>query len=253
MSGAIYLLAMMTCVCTAHAFIPPVQPFAYCVRGMSHLTLKPEISRQYCHRRSPSRKIVGMGLADDEKETSGRKMPTVDKTMQNMADGKFGERGELYVGLQFFFIFLIIIAPAFEDTFESLSLLVGTLICSSGLGLGAVGVLDLGDSLTPWPKPTSDNELQTTGSYGLSRHPIYGGLLITCVGLSLISLSYPRLFFTFLLLLILDVKAEKEERWLSSVHPQYGEYKQEVPKFFPRDVSKMVALFKDLMGATTPW
>lgn len=73
-------------------------------------------------------------------------------------------------------------------------------------------MLKLGDSISPFPKPTDDNVLTTSGVYGLARHPMYGGLILTCVGLSVLSGSFPRLFFTAILAATLNFKAPPSTR-----------------------------------------
>jgi len=107
-------------------------------------------------------------------------------------------------------------------------------------------VVSLGDSLTPWPKPVDKNQLQTNGVFSLCRHPIYGCLIITCGGLSVLSASYARLVFTLILFSVLDKKAEKEEEFLLEKHKDYGDYMQDVPsRFFP-DPARFVALMRSI-------
>mmetsp|Transcript_98070 Transcript_98070/g.143580 ORF Transcript_98070/g.143580 Transcript_98070/m.143580 type:complete len:189 (+) Transcript_98070:3-569(+) len=185
--------------------------------------------------------------SNNDKDTTTN-FPSPEKIMDNVMEGTLGERGELFVGLQFGLVFLVIIAPLFQESIESAGLVAGLALSAAGLLLGYAGVRQLGDSLSPWPKPINSNELQTNGPFALCRHPIYGGLLITCVGLTLITSSYPRLLFSVLLLLVLDRKAEIEEQFLVDKHGEsYKEYCQNTPKLLPRDLSKAAQVVADLI------
>ena len=93
----------------------------------------------------------------------------------------------------------------------------------------------------------ASNQLQTTGAFSLCRHPIYGGLLITCVGLSLVTASFPRLLFSAALLVVMDAKAEAEEKFLKDKHGEaYSTYCASVPRFLPRDLTQGAAVAQAL-------
>ena len=69
--------------------------------------------------------------------------------------------------------------------------------------------------------------------YALCRHPIYAGLLVACGGLSLLSASTERLVITLALYALLNAKASEEEQMLAAKHGEYGQWAEEVPRFFP--------------------
>ncbi|MGZ6299401.1 MAG: methyltransferase family protein, partial [Candidatus Limnocylindria bacterium] len=48
---------------------------------------------------------------------------------------------------------------------------------------------DLGETLTPMPRPLPDGQLVTTGIYASLRHPIYAGLMIAGLGWSALTRS----------------------------------------------------------------
>jgi len=146
--------------------------------------------------------------------------------LKNTMEGQVGARGELYVAGQLLLLFLVIIAPALEGLLEDLGLPLGLLFCAGGLGIGGKGVVDLGRNLTPWPKPIDNAVLKTGGVYGVVRHPLYGGLLLTCFGLSVIGMSFPRLFFTTLLYALLNAKAEMEEEFMTEAFKDYRRYQE---------------------------
>ena len=58
-------------------------------------------------------------------EDGAQSLPTPEKITANIMEGTVGERGELYVGLQFFLVFMVIIAPAFQDSIEAAGLFAG--------------------------------------------------------------------------------------------------------------------------------
>lgn len=65
------------------------------------------------------------------------------------------------------------------------------------------------------------------------RHPMYGGLLLSCFGLAAVTHSESRLALSALLWLVLEAKVGWEEKALKERYPQYAEYAQRVKKFFP--------------------
>ena len=67
----------------------------------------------------------------------------------------------------------------------------------------------------------------------MCRHPQYAGLLALCLSVCLLSQSADRLFYTMLLMIVLDKKADLEEQRLSEEHPEYSTYLLRVPKFIP--------------------
>ena len=80
-----------------------------------------------------------------------------------------------------------------------------------------------------------EHALRTTGPYGITRHPIYTGLLTMFAGTAL-ALGFGRWTLLFGVLAVgLSVKARIEERLLSNAFPsQYAEYRRRVPALIPR-------------------
>lgn len=94
-----------------------------------------------------------MQLDEGRAEGETGDWPSPEQIKSNVLEGTLGQRGELYVGLQFGLVFLVIIAPALSEWLESGGLVAGLAVCAAGLALGYGGVRQLGDSLSPWPKP----------------------------------------------------------------------------------------------------
>ncbi|CAN0237930.1 unnamed protein product [Pylaiella littoralis] len=156
------------------------------------------------------------------------------KVQDNVAEGNVGERGEEFVVAQF--LLLLFVAMGSVPLIGGLAMfLVGPGFLAGGIGLCAAGVKGLAKSLSPWPAPVKDNVLETEGVYGLVRHPMYTGLVMVCVGSGVLTDSPTRMLLSFVLALVLDKKAEKEEAMLVGLHgTAYEEYCKAVAKFVPR-------------------
>ena len=110
---------------------------------------------------------------------------------------------------------------------------VGWALAIFAILLLAWSALNLGRSLTPFPRPVPNGELVTTGAYRFVRHPIYCGVIIGALGLSLATENWSRLALTAVLLLFFDLKARREEGWLQEKYPEYVKYKSRVKKLIP--------------------
>ena len=87
---------------------------------------------------------------------------------------------------------------------------VGFISFLGGIGIIAWSVNELGDSLSPLPKPRDDAQLVRSGPYEYVRHPMYCALLLSCLGLGVATSNATRLVLSLALLLLLV-------RWLPPV------------------------------------
>lgn len=155
---------------------------------------------------------------------------------ENTFSGEMGSRGEIYVGAQFALLACVAIG-GIPYVGPIVSVLGGPILLLTGLAFAALGVVELGSDLSPWPKPVEGSTLKTDGVFGEMRHPIYGGLLAACVGFSILTDSASRLLLTAILWYVLEKKADYEEEQLAEKLPGYGSYKKSVPtKFFPKTI-----------------
>ena len=77
------------------------------------------------------------------------------------------------------------------------------------------------------PAPLEHGRLRTDGVYGLVRHPMYLSVLLAVLGWAL--LTSPRVLIPFaLLVVVLDLKRQVEERWLAQAYPEYPAYRMKV-------------------------
>lgn len=146
-----------------------------------------------------------------------------------------GHRGEMWVALQAVLLLLFAFAPRIGPAWPSPDIVqfAGWVLAAIGTVLLAWSALNLGRSLTPFPRPLPEAELVTTGAYRLVRHPIYCAVIIGALGLSLATESWLRLGLSATLFVFFDMKARREEIWLQAKFPAYEAYKARVKKLIP--------------------
>ena len=149
--------------------------------------------------------------------------------------------GEYLVLLQGVLLAAFAILPVYQPPgfkIQSTQLLNLTWILASILSLSALiliikGLIDLGKNLTPLPYPIENGELIQTGIYSIVRHPLYSGLILAAFGWTIFQMSISHFIATAILLIFFDIKANREETWLSEKYPDYSEYRQRVKKLIP--------------------
>jgi protein-S-isoprenylcysteine O-methyltransferase Ste14 len=103
----------------------------------------------------------------------------------------------------------------------------------TGMLLAIRGVLDLGGSLSPFPRPSSANRLVDSGAYRYVRHPVYAGLVLAGLGWGLLTAAPIAIALTLILFGWFDLKARREEAWLVARHADYAAYRTRTRKFVP--------------------
>lgn len=107
----------------------------------------------------------------------------------------------------------------------------------AGIVAGALvagrGLWDLQGSLSPFPRPVAGAPLVESGAYRVIRHPIYSGLVLAAVGWGLVAGSILAIGGAVLLFLLFAGKSQREEAWLSSVHPGYRAYQARTKRLIP--------------------
>jgi protein-S-isoprenylcysteine O-methyltransferase Ste14 len=148
-----------------------------------------------------------------------------------------GSRGEGWVALQS----IVIIAaaacaaagPRWPQSGEPWLRIAGFALEAAGVGMFVVSRITLGRSFTPLPRPRDRSTLRTTGIYARARHPVYGGLLVAGLGLSL-HRSPLVLGPTAVLAAVFWLKSIREEAWLAERYPDYHAYRRATPhRFIP--------------------
>jgi protein-S-isoprenylcysteine O-methyltransferase Ste14 len=148
-----------------------------------------------------------------------------------------GPRGEGWVVIQFAILATIAAAGAFSGGLRGpLSWVpeaIGVALLACGGALLVLAVRELGDQLTPFPRPRIGGRLVRSGVYRHARHPIYGGLVLTAFGWGMLTASPSAVGLSFGLLVFLELKARREEAWLAELHPDYDEYRARTRRFVP--------------------
>jgi len=145
---------------------------------------------------------------------------------------ELGPRGEGWVIGQVVLVVLWLFAPRFERRWPQPLLVVARLANLVLAALGARyfgnGLLCLGGSLTPYPRPKHEALLVTRGVYSQVRHPIYAGITFLLLGIGMMSGNLARVILAAIGLLFFDRKATLEEKWLEERFPAYPAYRERV-------------------------
>jgi len=148
------------------------------------------------------------------------------------------KRGAWYVVLQGILIGLILFGPRGSPLIRSQSF--ATILQSCGIAIGllaclimVIAVINLGANLTPLPHPKDDSVLIQAGLYQYVRHPIYFGVLLAALAWLLIFPGLYVLAYLICLFLLLDIKARREEIWLTERFSSYKDYQARVKKLIP--------------------
>jgi protein-S-isoprenylcysteine O-methyltransferase Ste14 len=110
---------------------------------------------------------------------------------------------------------------------------VGFALTAAGGVVSLLGLVTLGDALSPYPRPRDGSALKQHGIYRLMRHPIYSGLMLGSIGWALWWGSVAGVAYGVIVIAFFDRKAAREESWLRDYHPGYAAYAQRVKKFLP--------------------
>ena len=149
-----------------------------------------------------------------------------------------GPRGEGWLLLQLLLLLAIAgTAMAFpmlvDGSTEQIARVVGLVGLVGGFVVFGLGIVTLGSSLSPLPKPLASAELVERGIYRWIRHPIYTGLVLAALGGSIYAVAPLALLFTLALAVVLDLKARREEIWLREHYAGYAAYSERTKKFIP--------------------
>lgn len=143
-------------------------------------------------------------------------------------------RGNLLVVIQFVLLAIILFFPG-GNLWAVPQWLGWTAMALTfgGLFIAVFGIFGLGQSLTANPVPKERSELKTGGLYARMRHPIYSGLMVMSVGLTISSQSLVSLISCILLFVLFMIKARFEEKLLLATYPAYSAYAARVGRFIP--------------------
>ncbi len=151
-----------------------------------------------------------------------------------------GTRGEWYVVGQLALIALVFLGPktlaglpAWPASLSRVCVVAGIGLALAGASFLLAGLFRLGPNLTPIPYPKPHATLIDSGPYRLVRHPMYGGGIMFAYGCALFVCGWLTLVYATFLLVFLDIKSSREERWLIDKFPDYPDYQRRVRKLIP--------------------
>lgn len=151
---------------------------------------------------------------------------------------ELGRRGEGWFLLQLVLLAAvaaagIFLGPDWSGAPRFAAAIAGGALLAAGIGLAVMGVRDLDASLSPLPRPRDDGTLVEHGVYRRVRHPIYFGVGASAFGWGLLTASGVALLLALALILLLDLKARREEAWLMERYPAYADYARRTRRFVP--------------------
>ena len=142
--------------------------------------------------------------------------------------------GWLFVAGQVVLLVALVLLPGRDDwPTPSWVWMVGQAAVVAGLVVIVVASLRLGTGLTPTPVPNARGRMVTGGLYRFVRHPIYTGVLMIVVGLTIRSGSYITLAVAVATIVFFDRKAAWEEARLRERYDGYAGYAERTPRFVP--------------------
>lgn len=143
----------------------------------------------------------------------------------------FGERGGWWVVVQVVWMTVIgVLVVTGTGVAGPLATGVGIVLAVAGLTLSAAGGLALGTRLTSYPEPLPGQTLVERGVYARVRHPIYGGVVLSLVGVAVAFGEPVAAVLAAALGPFFWLKSMHEERRLSAIYPEYAEYRRRVPR-----------------------
>jgi protein-S-isoprenylcysteine O-methyltransferase Ste14 len=104
----------------------------------------------------------------------------------------------------------------------------GIVLVVGGAVLVVAGFWALRHHLSPYPEPVAHAALIVGGVYRFVRHPIYGGIVLGGLGLSLADGNPTGITLTMALMMLFYGKSGFEERRLIARFPEYVEYRAQV-------------------------
>lgn len=146
-------------------------------------------------------------------------------------------KGNLLVVGQFLLLALLVLSPTSNfPVAELASVIPGISLTLMFVGavILIVSFIGLGPALTAHPIPNKKARLQTGGLYKWVRHPIYSGLLLIALALTLTGGIFPQIFYFIALYLLLNYKARFEEQQLALRFSEYPAYSAKTGRFLPR-------------------
>jgi protein-S-isoprenylcysteine O-methyltransferase Ste14 len=142
--------------------------------------------------------------------------------------------GWVFVAMQAVLLAALILLPTGDDfSVPDWLRTAANVLLWFGIALILVAAAFLGRSLTATPVPRDRAELRTSGPYRWARHPIYSGVILVVIALSVRSGSVITVAVGVVTLVFFVVKSRWEERRLAARFAGYADYAARTGRFFP--------------------
>jgi protein-S-isoprenylcysteine O-methyltransferase Ste14 len=148
-------------------------------------------------------------------------------------------RGKVLVAIQFLCLTVLAFIP-YSHKRTSLTDVSGKILIFVALIILFIAGVNLRPALTIMPEPKNGAPFITKGIYKFIRHPMYLGVILIAIGVTLIKLSLVGVVFTAILIIDLEIKHRYEDRLLLEKWPQAREYQRTVGALFPRIRRSMI-------------
>jgi protein-S-isoprenylcysteine O-methyltransferase Ste14 len=110
---------------------------------------------------------------------------------------------------------------------------IGAILVAAGLGLAVWARRHLGRNWSAQVQVKEDHALVRTGPYRQVRHPIYTGILLAFLGMSLAIGEWRGVVALLFATVSFAMKAKVEERRMLDEFPEYAGYRQESSALIP--------------------
>ncbi len=151
-----------------------------------------------------------------------------------------GRRREWFVVVQFCLFALVAIGPPTWNGWPRWPFaeglvggVVGGLLMGAGGLLAVCGAVGLGSRICAVPYPPEDAVLRCNGPFRIVRHPMYCGAILAALGWAIVKQGWLTVAYAAALFMLFDVKARREEQWLTTKFAEYPEYQKRVRKLIP--------------------
>jgi protein-S-isoprenylcysteine O-methyltransferase Ste14 len=112
--------------------------------------------------------------------------------------------------------------------------ILGLVILVAGTAFTIWARLALGAMWSAAPTVKEEHKLRTTGPYGVTRHPIYTGMLTMLLGTGLLTGDGRFLVAFPIYVVLVEIKLRIEERLMLAEFPEdYQRYRRQVPQLVP--------------------
>jgi protein-S-isoprenylcysteine O-methyltransferase Ste14 len=138
----------------------------------------------------------------------------------------------LLVALQLGLIAVLLLSTDWQLAIHPGPLAISLIALGAALGLWAISVNRWGN-FNIRPEIKRGARLITSGPYRWIRHPMYAAMLLGLGAFVAADVSAMRVTLYVLLLIVLVIKAAREEEYLRAAFPEYADYAARTRRFVP--------------------